>query len=123
MDPRVELFEIVFRLAGATEFAADVVSSPYIEEVDAWFGPFREHAAVRIAHELCLEHSIGYNAVASLASAAEQTRRDPENASDRAGQRRWPACSAGQCGEPVERGSASRPSAAPMWTDSRCTQT
>lgn len=66
-DPRVELFEIVFRLADSREFKADVASSPYIERVDAWFQPYQDHAAVRFARELREQQSISYSAVADLA--------------------------------------------------------
>jgi hypothetical protein len=66
-DPRVELFEIVFRLADCGEFKADVAGSPYIERVDAWFEPFKDHAAVRLARELHARESISYNAVPDLA--------------------------------------------------------
>ena len=66
-DPRVELFEIAFRLADSREFKADVASSPYIERVDAWFQPYQDHAAVRFARELRERQSISYSAVVDLA--------------------------------------------------------
>ena len=51
-DPRVELFEIAFRLADCREFKSDVARSPYVDRVDAWFEPYRDHPAVRLAREL-----------------------------------------------------------------------
>jgi hypothetical protein len=66
-DPRVELFEIAFRLADCREFKSDVARSPYVDRVDAWFEPYRDHPAVRLARELHDRESISYSAVPDLA--------------------------------------------------------
>lgn len=67
VDPRVELLSIVFRLGGCFEFVQDVSRSPYADEVEAWFGPLRDHDAVARAKLLRAEHGIGFNAVPDLA--------------------------------------------------------
>ena len=45
VDPRIELLSIIFRLAGNPEYSRGEVRS-YVEDVEAHFGPFREHAVV-----------------------------------------------------------------------------
>jgi hypothetical protein len=67
VDERVELLSVVFRLLEAHEYSMTPGTVPYAKEVDAHFGPFKDHEAVRLARELRGERGIGYDAVASFA--------------------------------------------------------
>jgi hypothetical protein len=67
IDPRVELLSIVFRLAGNDEYNMENSQSPYSEEVDKAFEPFREHPAVRLARELREKTGVSFDAVMSMA--------------------------------------------------------
>lgn len=66
VDPRVELFSILFRLAGNPEYSQGKIAS-YDKDIEAHFGPFREHPAVVMARRLREEKGIGYDAVMRLA--------------------------------------------------------
>src|SRR5262245_25898907 len=66
-DPRVELLMTVFRLAGAGEYHMDTAASPYSNDVDRWFQPFSQHAAVRVAREQRSQRGVGFDAVPGLA--------------------------------------------------------
>jgi Domain of unknown function (DUF4932)/Bacterial Ig-like domain len=66
-DARVELFSIVFRLAGNSEFHSEKAESPYARDVDQWFAKFRDHQAVLLARSLHAQYGIAYNAVPELA--------------------------------------------------------
>ena len=65
VDPRVELMSIIFRLADRREYNMGRLPG-YVRDVDAQFGPFRDHPAVKYAAEL-RRSSIGYDAPMSLA--------------------------------------------------------
>ncbi len=67
VDERVELMSIVFRLAGAGEYTMAPGLASYVKEVDAHFGPFKDHAAIKLAARLRAERGIGFDAVASYA--------------------------------------------------------
>ena len=67
VDPRVELLSIVFRLAGSPEYNMPNSASPYAEAVEAHFGKFRDHTAVKRAQELRRTRGISFDAVMSLA--------------------------------------------------------
>jgi len=66
VDPRVELMSVIFRLAGNPEYSKGRVPS-YVDDVDARFGPFRDHAAVTLARELRRTRGVSYDAVMSMA--------------------------------------------------------
>jgi hypothetical protein len=66
VDPRVELFCVVARLAGYPEYGQARVKR-YAEAVDAHFGRFAGHAVVEEAKRLRRERGISYDAVMSLA--------------------------------------------------------
>ncbi len=66
VDPRIELMSIIFRLAGNPEYNRGEVQ-PYVEAVEARFGPFREHAVVEMAQELRKTRGVSFDAVMSLA--------------------------------------------------------
>ncbi len=66
VDPRMELFAIVFRLAGNPEY--NMVRVPaYDAALDAHFGPHADHPAVEMARSLRAVRGVGYDAVMSLA--------------------------------------------------------
>lgn len=67
VDERVELMSIVFRLVGAREYHMASDDAPYVQQVDVHFGPFKDHAAIRLAAKLRAERGISYDAVASYA--------------------------------------------------------
>jgi hypothetical protein len=67
VDPRVELLSIVFRLAGNPEYNQPNSKSPYSAEVEAHFGPFRDHAVIQMARKLRSEHGVSFDAVMGLA--------------------------------------------------------
>ncbi len=66
VDPRIELMSIIFRLAGNPEYNRGAVKS-YIDDVEARFGSFREHAVVEMARELRKTRGVSYDAVMSMA--------------------------------------------------------
>ncbi len=74
VDSRVELISLIFRLSGAEEYNQPLAESPYSEEVDAHFGPYRDHAVVAAAQRLRADHGIGYDAPMKLAVHLEDTQ-------------------------------------------------
>ncbi|MGB2908276.1 MAG: DUF4932 domain-containing protein, partial [Candidatus Aminicenantaceae bacterium] len=66
VDPRIELLSIIFRLAGNPEYNRGAVQS-YVDDVEARFGPFREHAVVEMARELRETRGVSFDAVMSMA--------------------------------------------------------
>ena len=66
VDPRVELFSVMFRLAGNPEYSQGRVPA-YTEAVDQHFARFRDHAAIKAARSLRGQHGIGFDAVAAMA--------------------------------------------------------
>ena len=67
VDPRVELLSIVFRLAGSPEYQR-ANHFPYVERVEAWFGPYSAHEVVKTAMRLRRKSGISYDAVAAFAA-------------------------------------------------------
>lgn len=61
VDKRVELISILFRLAGADEYRA-APASPYVADVDATFGRFAAHPAVRASAQLRARRGIAFDA-------------------------------------------------------------
>jgi len=66
VDPRVELVSIVCRLAGLTEYN-QAPDSPWLQAVDAQFGPHKDHPAVKETKKLKKKYGIAYDAPISLA--------------------------------------------------------
>jgi hypothetical protein len=66
VDPRVELMCIIFRLAGNEEYNRGVVQT-YTDEVMRQFGPFRDHAVVKLARKLRKTRNIRFNAPMEMA--------------------------------------------------------
>ncbi|MBN1490298.1 MAG: DUF4932 domain-containing protein [Phycisphaerae bacterium] len=67
VDPRVELMCILFRLAGNPEYNHPSSTSPYADDVEAHFGPFRNHPVIATAQRLRASRGVGYDAVMSMA--------------------------------------------------------
>ena len=83
---------IIFRLAKSPEYSRGAVQS-YIDDVEARFGPFRDHAAVEMARKLRATRGVSYDAVMSMAihikdpfSLEEEVPFEPRPA---ALERRW----------------------------------
>ena len=92
VDPRVELMSIIFRLAENPEYNRGAVQS-YADDVEARFGPFRDHAAVDMARKLRETRGVSHDAVMSMAihikdpfSLGEKVPFEPRPA---ALERRW----------------------------------
>ena len=66
VDPRVELFSVIFRLAGSPEYQQGRVPA-YSAAVDAWFAPYRNHDVFQYARQLRQNNGIAYDAPISLA--------------------------------------------------------
>ncbi len=82
VDPRVELFATVFRLAGNSSYTQKISGYRHAEESAKYFAPFREHEAVRLARRLQSERGIGFDAVPSLAVHLEWPALTPRFALD-----------------------------------------
>lgn len=66
VDPRVELFSILARLAGYQEYSSGEIAS-YEKDIETHFGSFREHPAVVLMRRLRTERQIGFDAVMNIA--------------------------------------------------------
>ena len=67
IDPRVELFAIIYRLAGYLDHGGDHAVSHYEIEVQNHFGRYREHPAVALATRLKEDRNVDYGVQLSLA--------------------------------------------------------
>ena len=72
VDERTELLSIIFRLAGSKEYTYNNIPS-YAKDIDEYFSPFKEHAAIKFAQKVRAEHGVSYDAVMSLAIILEIT--------------------------------------------------
>jgi hypothetical protein len=66
IDPRIELCSIIFRLAGFNEYSQGKVTS-YLDDIEAHFGPHRDHAVIAMAQSLRAERGISFDACMALA--------------------------------------------------------
>jgi len=66
VDPRVELFSLIFRLAGNPEYNRCRIPS-YNTDIEDYFIKFKEHSAVKIARRLRESRGVSFDAVMSLA--------------------------------------------------------
>lgn len=94
VDPRVELFGILFRLAGNREYNQTRVKS-YAADVDQHFGALRDHPAVVQARLLHDRRSVSYDVCMDMAvhvtdvdTLREKVPRQPQ---PEGLNRRWPA--------------------------------
>jgi hypothetical protein len=67
VDPRVELFTLVARLAEYDEYNMPSSRSAYSARAEKYFAPHRNHAAVKMARKLRYDVGIGFDAVTTLA--------------------------------------------------------
>jgi hypothetical protein len=67
IDPRVELFSIIYRLAGFQSYEEGHAASHYEKVVENHFGRYREHPAVSLAIRLKETHNVDYGVQLSLA--------------------------------------------------------
>jgi hypothetical protein len=72
---------IIFRLSGTGEYNQPNAKSPYSDEVDAYFGPFRDHRVVQMARELRASRGVGYDAPMSLALHITRSKKLKEKIS------------------------------------------
>jgi hypothetical protein len=66
VDERVELFSIVFRLAGNPEYNKNTLPS-YSADIDRYFAPYKDHPAIRMARALTRKNGVSFDAVMSMA--------------------------------------------------------
>jgi len=66
VDPRVELVAAIFRLAGIAEYSESMLPA-HVKDVDRFFGPFRNHEAVKLAAQLSKTDGIRFNAPMDVA--------------------------------------------------------
>lgn len=71
VDERVELFSVVFRLAGNPEYRMDTLPK-YAAEIDRYFGPYKDHAAVRMAAAAREKYGVSFDAVMAMAISVSQ---------------------------------------------------
>jgi hypothetical protein len=72
VDARVELFSVIFRLAGNPEYNQGKVPS-YVTDVEKHFGKHRNHAVIEMAKRLRRERGVSYDAVMSMAIHLKDT--------------------------------------------------
>jgi Domain of unknown function (DUF4932) len=65
VDRRIELFVILFKLAGASEFNANRFKE-YNADIERHFGPFRNHEAVALARGLHDRHRVFFASVIAI---------------------------------------------------------
>ena len=70
VDPRVELFSVIFRLAGNPEYSQGKVAS-YVSDVEKHFEEHRNHAVIEMARRLRRERGVSFDAVMSMAIHVE----------------------------------------------------
>lgn len=66
VDKRVELFSIIFRLAGNPEYNMKFAKN-YISDINSYFENYKEHPVIAFAKELHKEKGIGFSKVMFLA--------------------------------------------------------
>ena len=66
VDKRIELLGVCLRLSCYKEKLPSLVielkNYPYLEEVEKWFAPFKEHKAIKTLNEIIKTLSFGYDA-------------------------------------------------------------
>lgn len=65
-DQRIELLSIVFRLAGNDEYNMNQFKG-YVDDINQWFGPYKNHPVVAMAKRLHVTRGVSYDAVMSMA--------------------------------------------------------
>jgi hypothetical protein len=62
----VELMSILARTAGYSEYSMDLAGQ-YTKDTEAWFAPYKEHAAVALASDIRAKYGIGHERVMNMA--------------------------------------------------------
>jgi hypothetical protein len=66
VDPRIELFSTIFRLADLPEYCQNELPE-YVNDVELYFNNFKDHSVVKFARQLDTTIGMGYNAPMELA--------------------------------------------------------
>ena len=66
VDPTVELFSVLYRLAGINQYTERELPG-YVEEVEEYFGAYQDHPAIQVVKDLNESHAINGNAPMDLA--------------------------------------------------------
>ena len=66
VDERVELLSIIFRLADNFEYNMNTLPA-YSSDINRYFGPYKNHPAVQMAHTLADKNGVGFDAVMVMA--------------------------------------------------------
>jgi hypothetical protein len=77
VDPRVELFCVIFQLAGNPEYNQGKLPL-YSKDIQEHFAPYRDHAVVQLARRLRNTRGVGFDAPMSLASKVSDDVRKLE---------------------------------------------
>jgi hypothetical protein len=92
VDPRVELMSLIFRLAGNPEYNQNQLTS-YVNDVEDYFGEFRNHDAVQMAGQLRQSRGVSFDAVMSMAihvrDVNSMKERVPLEPAPKSWDRRW----------------------------------
>ena len=62
----VELMSILARTAGYEEYSNDLAGQ-YSNDTEAWFAPYKEHAAAALARDVRAKYGIGHERVMNMA--------------------------------------------------------
>ena len=81
VDPRVELMSVVFRLAGNNEYTQGRVPA-YLDAIDRYFGPYRDHKAIQLARELGVGFAVPMNLAVRLKDVDSLAERVPFDGAD-----------------------------------------
>ena len=65
VDERIELTTIAFRLAGAEEWT-NYDGLEYLDDIDEYFAPYKDHPLLSYIREIRDKYSIGYGYVVSI---------------------------------------------------------
>jgi hypothetical protein len=82
VDPRVELFSMLFRAAGAPSYVAPAHDTKYERAVAKKIEEIADHPAVAASRRLSQDHGIGYNAPVGLAVHLEWPSLEPRRPLD-----------------------------------------
>lgn len=66
IDERIELMNVVFRLAGIPDYQNCIVK-PYAEAIDTYFAAYKEHELISVTSQLWDKYHISHDAVAKYA--------------------------------------------------------
>jgi len=88
IDERVELLSIVFRLAGNPEYSMTRFKL-YTDEIERYFGSYRDHELVEFAKSARSKTGVGYDAVMSMALHMDDDLKLLKNVAGNSLDNRW----------------------------------